>query len=680
MKIGVRLKSGYTMLLVALAGLFLAGASPNAFADLDGEFLQHFTYDNDTHYRGRDAQGATQGLSNERNIIQYDFTKAFDDYGVKLDGKLRATYNGVYQLNSEHFGSNEGGPVEFQTTILGTTSEVPFGGGLSDGSQSQLFKTLGLSQLIPLRLGFNSTNPNASNYNPNQGLQLMGQHWHSTQAGGVEVAVPVRPCNVDARGCVNFGDYGNQTLGDLEAPDFDNRQDWLRELNISKSFPLFDGQELFVKAGRQQIIWGRTDLFRVLDVINPVDYSRNNIYDELQDMRYPMWMVQTEYRMGAALGFLGLGDSNLQIIWNPDRFRPDNLGQCGTPNVILDAGCTFRGFANLWANGGTVAEFAHLTPNSYLATDFSPHEVGIRGANLPAWTMANSQVGVKFEGVTENEIAFSLNALTFRSQLPSLHGARASTDPFPDPTSLTGQNQYTPYLIAFDVDYPRVRLLGGSLDYQWDWARAALRSETAMTWGEEFPNTLKEELYSRNRVIRTVVGFDRPTFIPFINTTRASLISAQVFVQHIFDHEVEQGPLGQVGMPDWGTNFIGTLVVKSWFMQDRVSPQLIQAYDFRAKAYVVSPQVDWLVTNRLRLTAGANVKAFLGSENDLAFDDARSTNPFPPYTGLNYPGDIFTPGSRGLSGMEPLGIFRAGPIGTAYKENEVYVGLRYTIF
>jgi hypothetical protein len=24
-------------------------------------------------------------------------------------------------------------------------------------------------------------------------------------------------------------------------------------------------------------VWGRTDLFRVLDVLNPVDYSRNNI-------------------------------------------------------------------------------------------------------------------------------------------------------------------------------------------------------------------------------------------------------------------------------------------------------------------------------------------------------------------------------------------------------------------
>ena len=30
----------------------------------------------------------------------------------------------------------------------------------------------------------------------------------------------------------------------------------------------------------------------------------------------------------------------------------------------------------------------------------------------------------------------------------------------------------------------------------------------------------------------------------------------------------------------------------------------------------------------------------------------------------------------GLSGIEPLGRFRAGPIGAAWKENELYVSYR----
>lgn len=33
--------------------------------------------------------------------------------------------------------------------------------------------------------------------------------------------------------------------------------------------------------------------------------------------------------------------------------------------------------------------------------------------------------------------------------------------------------------------------------------------------------------------------------------------------------------------------------------------------------------------------------------------------------------------SRGLGGLEPLGRFRAGPIGSAWKENELYFTARY---
>jgi hypothetical protein len=33
--------------------------------------------------------------------------------------------------------------------------------------------------------------------------------------------------------------------------------------------------------------------------------------------------------------------------------------------------------------------------------------------------------------------------------------------------------------------------------------------------------------------------------------------------------------------------------------------------------------------------------------------------------------------SRGLNGMEPLGRFRAGPIGAAFKENDLFIKLNY---
>ena len=261
---------------------------------------------------------------------------------------------------------------------------------------------------------------------------------------------------------------------------------------MRKNFALDDGTDLFLKIGKQQVVWGRTDLFRVLDVINPVDYSRNNIYDELQDIRIPMWMVQAEWRMGPSES---MQDRNFQIVWNFDKFRPNNLGQCGSPNAILDAGCFFRGMANLWDNGGTVANFANVAPGTLLATNFGPGQIGLRDVALPSWSLANTQIGAKFEGITQSGLAFSLNALYYRSQLPSLRGGKRTTNGF------TGEySEHNPYLISFDMHFPRVKLLGGSLDFQSETLGAAFRFEGAMSWGEEFSNTARPGLYSKNRV------------------------------------------------------------------------------------------------------------------------------------------------------------------------------------
>ena len=455
----------------------------------------------------------------------------------------------------------------------------------------------------------------------------------------------------------------------MEAPEFNDRLDFIRELYAKKTFKLDSGKDIFLKVGKQQVVWGRTDLFRVLDVINPVDYSRNNIYDELSDIRIPMWIAQAEYRMGASES---MQDRNFQIVWNFDKFRPNNLGQCGTANVILDAGCFFRGMANLWDNGGTVANFA---AGGYAATDFGPNQIGIRKVHLPEWSLENTQLGAKYEGVTAGGLSFSLNALTYRSQLPSLHSinGKGTVNPF---TSGNGNASGTPVagLIAFDMYFPRVNLIGGSMDFQLPSVGASVRLEGAFTSGEEFANTARKELYSKNNVFRSVIGIDRPTFIPLISETSATLISAQLFYQHIFQHERQDGPLGDVGMPDWENSYIGTLLVKGFLRNGTLSPQIIFARDFQAKAFAIAPQIEWNATNDLKLTFGANYKGANGDEH-YKFDDCRSCNPYGPYTSFSNSQQVGQ--SYGLSGIEPLGRFRAGPIGTAFRENDIFVKLNY---
>lgn len=640
-------------------GLWLASSAAQA---QDGWKADVF-YENDSRYRLEDATDQTVGWSKLRNTIQAEIDGGLGG-GWKLHSVLRGSWDGVYEVNDDQYGDKAGGAITLNS--IGGPPPLPHGGGAVN---AEVVDGLGLTDNV---FGFNSTDPNAPGYNPNEGLRVLGDRWHKI-GNGVAFGVPVRPCDKDKRGCADFGEYGDLDKNELAFSEFNDRLDFLRELYVTNSLPLGGDDQLFLKVGRQQVIWGRTDLFRVLDVINPVDFSRNNIYDELEDIRIPMWIATAEWRMGPTAS---LQDSNLQLVWNFDEFRPNNLGQGGSPNAILDAGNFFRGMVNLWDNGGTVSNFANVAPGVLLSTDFGPGQIGIRDVDLPNWKLSNTQIGAKYEGITAGGFSFSLNALNYRSQLPSLRGGRAATNSFTGAPCNDG-NDRCPYLIAFDMAFPRVNLFGASADFELQAAKAAIRLEAAYTQGEEFPNTLDPELYTENDVFRSVIGIDRPFFIPFISKTRTTLISGQLFYQHIFDHEAEQQQFGKAGMPDWEDNAIATLLIKAFLVNDRVSPQLITAYDFRAQALVVAPSIEWIYNDHLKLTLGANLKALDGTE-DFEFDDCRSCNPFPPFTAPNGDADPLTPFSRGLSGIEPLGRFRAGPIGAAWKEDEAFATIRYS--
>lgn len=618
--------------------LALLGGSSLALTPLTSVMAEEemqFTgfYENATFVRD------SAGLSKFRNTVQVNADKKFGTLGqlnfnnVAFHGTFRGTYDGVYDLNSSEYGSGAGGAVNLENNIAGAGSTVPHGGGIRPPGTF---------------FGFNDAR------NPNEGMIVLGENLHKTR-GGVAFGVPVRPCDKDSRGCID--DYLDYSSNDLRFPEFNERLDFIRELYVDFDNDLPNGDILSWRLGKQQVIWGRTDLFRVLDVINPVDYSRNNIYDELEDIRIPMWIAKADWRMGAGEVF---DDLNLSFVWNFDKFRPHNLGQCGQPNSILDAGCFFRGMNNLWENGGTVANFA----GGNIATDFGPGQIGIRKAHMPSWSLSNSQFGIKLEGVY-GDFGFSLNALTYRSQLPSLRGG------IPAQNAFTGETAVWPGLIAFDIHFPRVNLIGGSMDYYSQAIDTVFRFEVAHTEGEEFANTLQSRLFSESDVTRYVIGADKNIFIPFLNPGRAFLFSGQLFGQHIHEHQLEDRPLGKAGMPDWEQNWIGTLLVKGWWMNDRLSPQIIVAHDFKAQATAIAPSVEYLFSDNLKIVAGANLKVGRGARE---FDDCRSCNPWDPFTSYGLPEGA----TAGLSGYEPLGRFRAGPIGMAQKEDELQLTLRYS--
>ena len=531
-----------TLAIGVAAGLTLSYGSTVSAGEIEWSgFVENATYFRDK-----------KGLSKFRNTAQAEFTKPIESDGwsnVSINGVLRGSYDGVYDLNSSEFGK--------------------------DAQQ-----------------------------------QYLGESWHdNSTVSSSALLTPGTPfpCENDPTLCNNLDGYMDQDENDAKFAEFNDRLDFIREFYITGDKQLANGDVFNFSFGKQQVVWGKTDLFRVLDVINPVDYSRHNIYDELEDIRIPQWMFTAEWRMGPNEV---LDDSNFQLIWNVDKFRPHNMGTCGQPYAIVDAGCFFS------------AKLAGTIPI-------------IHDVDEPDWDLSNTQFGAKWEGVY-GDATFSLNALHYRQQLPSIHWR--------------GPNPATPAADGvFDIKFPRVTLLGGSLDYYSMNMDAVWRLEVAYTEGEEQPRDLNG--FKETDMLRYVIGFDKNLVIPSLGTRSAFLISTQLFGEHILDHEVD--------MPMDEDNWIATALFKGWYKNNRLSPQVILAHDFAAKATAVAPSISWTPDNHWMFNAGLNVK-FGGDEK------------FP------WSASALVPGNAGVPQYEPLARFTNGPIGVANQEDEIQFTVRYS--
>jgi len=103
-------------------------------------------------------------------------------------------------------------------------------------------------------------------------------------------------------------------------PDRYKEIEW-REFYVSRN-----ASDYSLKLGRQQVVWGKTDGLRLLDVINPLDL-REFILDDFIDSRIPLWMLNSEWYVGESsiqfllipqLSFDRLSNVGGQFYFSPD--------------------------------------------------------------------------------------------------------------------------------------------------------------------------------------------------------------------------------------------------------------------------------------------------------------------------------------------------------------------------
>lgn len=115
---------------------------------------------------------------------------------------------------------------------------------------------------------------------------------------------------------------------------------------------MFDSR-LWMRLGKQNIVWGKTELFRTTDQFNPQDLALSSL-PTLEESRIALWSARFVYSLYDVGPF---EDVRLEFATNIDQFQPADLGACGEPFTTDDV-CQLT--SGIFAHGITGAGIAGI--------------------------------------------------------------------------------------------------------------------------------------------------------------------------------------------------------------------------------------------------------------------------------------------------------------------------------
>ncbi len=116
----------------------------------------------------------------------------------------------------------------------------------------------------------------------------------------------------------------------------DDWNDWLHEAHIT-----YTTDNVFFRIGKQIVQWGETDVWRLTNLINPIDQRRGVSDVKFETSIIPIWMVRAEYNSKVESKFLS--EFGVQFILDPAfKFRGNEIVYPGndwqgvfSPNITI---------------------------------------------------------------------------------------------------------------------------------------------------------------------------------------------------------------------------------------------------------------------------------------------------------------------------------------------------------
>lgn len=321
---------------------------------------------------------------------------------------------------------------------------------------------------------------------------------------------------------------------------------------------------LWIRAGKQSIAWGEAIGVQILDIVEPLDLTRqlfvDRAFEEFDTYRIPEWFIRANYTI--PLPQLDIPDFTVETLVNPGQTVPQLLPAQGSPLNLVTSVVKFRERVR----------------------------------------QGQPTVGARLFGTFKNDYEFGLYALSF----PDGGGAALAKGLVPDKRGfpLLGPGAGL-FRVALDNRHPRSNMLGWSLSFPVNPLGAFIRFENA--------NRVDQPLVKFNRVVRRARSqfffeIDRPVYwIPKENALNVTFNFTEQYT-YGSKHNVTE-----IGTPLDPTRQTAVLFLQQPLFNSRVSLESLTIYNTDGDFWLQNG-FEWSYGNHQKVDAFYNHFSGSGSE------------------------------------------------------------------
>ena len=317
---------------------------------------------------------------------------------------------------------------------------------------------------------------------------------------------------------------------------------------------------LFLRLGKQQVVWGESDGLRLADIINPLDFRWHYFLEDWQDIRQGLPMVRAIYGVTTK--------TDLEFVWAPVSFKPAK-----------------------WAGTGTYWEF----PGAGIG--------GIPEKNYDT-NIKNGSVGGKIKTTLGTGFDVSLYDYYHRFETPT--------------PELLGFSASGPIL---EFAHPYVNSIGGTFNLFVNPVKTVFRGEAVYNLNEPHTDFTKPNFISKKNTISFMLGADRPTSLPI--NSESTLLSFQVFQKMVLsadDTTIMFGDSANPGKDDTQTMITGFVTTSYNYLIPSfvVTPSVFAVYDVIGAGWI-RPMINFKYLDSLSISLAYN--KFWGHKDGRGFFD-----------------------------------------------------------